>query len=268
MKYSLGLQPTRPELVEHKLADFYDHHAAIPTIPANYGHTNLISRWGMLGNGPDSVSTDIPVGDCAICGPEHLIMGWNAAALKSVPPFTYSSTIDMYTAITQYDPSQYDPTTQTNPTDQGSDMTAVAKYWQTTGFKDAAGDVHQIVAFLGLDPKDTKQITAATYLFEGVGFGFDLPASAEQQFEAGQPWTVTGADIVGGHYVPVLGKLNGNYLGVTWGGIVTITPEFIAEYGSLALAYLGKDMFNLQGKSAEGLDLGALTATFPALEAL
>lgn len=270
MKYSLGLLPPRPESVEHKLADFYDHHAALPNIPADYGHQSLISRWEMLGNGPDGVSADVPVGDCAICGPEHLIMGWSAAAGKIVPPFTYLSTIGMYTKFTGFDPSQYDPATGQNPTDQGSDMTVIAQRWQSDGFTDSAGDVHKIAAFLALksNPVDLKQIAAAAYLFEGVGFGFDLPESAEEQFDTGQPWSVTDAPIVGGHYVPVIGRQGGNYLGVSWGGVVTITPEFLQRYGRLAMVYLGRDMFNLQGKSAEGLDIAALTAAFPALEAI
>lgn len=265
MKYSLGLLPPRPESVKLKLADYLDHQSILPTIPPNYGHTSLITRWGMLGNGPDSDSADVPVGDCAIAGPEHVVMAMNAAAGKPVPPFTYASTISMYSAITGYDPSQTQPD-GSNPTDQGSDMTAVAEYWQTQGFKDATGETHRILTFLGLN-RDLTQIGAACYLFEAVGLGFNLPQSAEDQFEAGQPWTVTDAPIVGGHFVPICGRQGGNYVGVSWGAPVLITPEFIMEYLTVAMVYLsGQDMLNSKGVSAEGFNIAQLTADVAALE--
>lgn len=268
MKYSLGLQPPRPESVKLKLADYLNHNSVLPNIPDpnNFGHTNLISRWGMLGNGPDGNVADVPVGNCAEVGPEHIIMGWAAGAGKPVPPFTYQSTIVMYKAITGYDPSQTQPD-GSNPTDQGSDMTAVAQYWQTTGFTDSAGGVHKISAFLALNPRDINQIAAATYLFEAVGFGFDLPASAEQQFEAEQPWSVVpDAQIVGGHFVPVIGRRGGNFQGITWGGVVAIEPEFIQEYATMAIVYLSPEMLNAQGKSAEGFNFAQLAADLPELE--
>lgn len=266
MRNRLGLLPPRPESVKLKLADHLDHMALLPKIPANYGHVDLIQRWGMLGNGPDGVDSDVPVGDCAICGPEHIIMAMNAAAGRPVPPFTYSSTIGMYTAITQYDPSQTQPD-GSNPTDQGSDMTQVAQYWQLNGFKDAAGGTHKIAAFLALNPQDLIQIGTAAYLFEAVGFGFNLPASAEQQFESGQPWTPTDAQIEGGHFVPVLGRQAGNYQGISWGAPVTITPEFITEYATMAIVYLSQEMIDGQGKSVEGFDFAELAADLPDLEA-
>lgn len=266
MRNRLGLLPPRPESVPLKLADYLDHKPLIPNIPANYGHTNLITRWGMLGNGPDG-TPDVPVGNCAEVGPEHIIMAWAAAAGKVVPPFTYQSTIEMYSAITGYDPSKTQPD-GSNPTDQGSDMTAVAEYWQTHGFTDAAGNIHKITAFLGLNPRDLLQIGAACYLFEAVGFGFALPESADQQFADGQPWTVTDAPIAGGHFVPVCGRWGGNYIGISWGAPVTITPEFIQEYATMAIVYWSPDMLNVQTKSAEGFDITQLTADLAALESI
>lgn len=267
MKYRLGLLPPRPESVKLKLADYFDHQSILPLIPPNYGHTSLITRWGMLGNGPDGDSADVPVGDCAIAGPEHVLMAWNAAGGNPVPPFTYSSTIEMYSAITGYDPSQT-LADGSNPTDQGSDMTAVAQYWQTQGVKDATGNTHKIMAFLGLNPQDLMQIGAACYVFEAVGFGFNLPQSAEDQFEAGQPWTVTDAPIVGGHFVPICGRQGGNYIGISWGAPVIITPDFLAKYGTMAIVYMSsRDMLNSKGASAEGFNIAQLTADLSDLEA-
>lgn len=268
-KYRLGLHEPRPEMVALKLADYFDHALVLPNIPDpnNFGHVTAVAQWGMLGNGPDDNPVEIAVGDCAFAGPEHIIMGWLAAAKKPIVPFDYASTIAMYSKVTGYDPSQYDPATQTNPTDQGGDMSQIAEYWQTSGFTAADGSVHKIGAYLALEPGNLEQLTAAVYIFEAVGIGFALPSSAEQQFEDGQPWTVVpGATIEGGHFVPVEGRTKGLWDGVTWGAPHPIGDDFILDYGQLLLVYLSQEFLD-NGISPEGFNLSQLQTDLRALTA-
>lgn len=268
-KYRLGLHPPEPATVALKLNDYFDHQSILPKIPENFGHANALADWGMLGNGPDSNPADIPVGDCAYAGPEHIIMGWQAAAKKPISPFTYASTMKMYTLGSGYDPSQYNSVTQQNPTDQGGDMSQIAELWQTTGFTDAAGTVHKIGAYLALEPGNLDQLAAATFIFDAVGVGLALPSTAEGQFENGEPWSVVpGATDEGGHFVAVLGREHGNYQPITWARPQPMTPEFYQEYGQLAIVYLPPvDEFMDNGFSPEHFDMAQLTADLAALNA-
>lgn len=268
-KYRTGLAPTRPDSVKLKLADYFDHNTVLPKIPAAFGHTALITDWGMLGNGPDDNPADVPVGDCADCGPEHIIMAACAAAGRPIPRFTYASTIALYSAVTGYDPSQTQPD-GSNPTDQGSDMTQVAEYWCSPGITDADGGIHRITTFAKLNPTDPDQIAAAAWLTDGaVGIGVNLPGSAEDQFDEGVPWSVTDAGIEGGHFVPVVGRAaNGNFLIVTWGALVQVEPAFITTYCTMALAYLSQEQLSTKGVTAEGFNWAQLEADMKAVQRL
>ncbi|MFJ4653870.1 hypothetical protein ACIP5Y_21595 [Nocardia sp. NPDC088792] len=257
-------------MVALKLKDYFDHTLVLPKIPDpdNFGHTAEVTQWGMLGNGPDGNDADVPVGDCAFAGPEHIIMGWLAAANKPAVPFDYASTIAMYSEVTGYDPSQYDPATGENPTDQGGDMTSIAEFWQATGFTAADGSTHKIGAYLALEPGNIDQLTAALYVFEAVGMGFALPSSAEDQFENGEPWSVVAdATIEGGHFVPLLGKWNGLWQGITWAQPQLIETDFISTYTQLPIVYLSQEFMD-NGESPEHFDMAQLQADLAALNAV
>src|SRR5580658_4087447 len=88
---------------------------ALPPPPSKRAWEYVIpaSGWGMLGNDQ--------VGDCVIAAMMHFIM---AATSNSGQPaqFTTELAIQLYSAITGYDPSQTDAT-GFNPTDQGTAWT-------------------------------------------------------------------------------------------------------------------------------------------------
>lgn len=255
----LGKKPARPEAYKLRLADYLDTAAVLPTIPTNFGHYPLVSSWGVLGN-------DV-VGDCVIAGDLHQTMVWNAEQARTVP-VSDACAIQNYSAITGYDPSQTDPQTGDNPTDQGTDVQEAAQWWIKQGLIDAAGRIHKIAAYVSVDPHNIDELRAATYLFGSVGLGLDFPDSAMQQFQRGQAWVpVVGAQSLGGHYVPVLGFRGDNAIGVTWGELQLITAPFITERADEAIACLSLEMLNRHTKSPEGLDVVALRADLVALEA-
>lgn len=253
-----GKLPARREAYKLRLADYLDPAAVLPKIPPAFGHYGLVSSYGMLANDK--------VGDCVIAGALHETQIWNATQAEIVP-VSDECALANYSAITGYDPSQTDAQGD-NPTDQGTDVQVAAQWRVTNGITDAAGRVHKIAAWVFVDPQNLPELKAAAYLFEAIGVGYQLPASAIDQFEQGQPWTpVRDARIEGGHYVPLVGWKADCGVGITWGERELISPAFIGEYADEAVAYLSLEDVNRHQKSPEGFDLAALRADLVALEA-
>ena len=145
-------------------------------------------------------------------------------------------------------------------------MRAAAEYRRKTGVVDASGKRHKILAYLSLEPINPASLYAAMYIFGGVGLGLRFPASAMDQFDAMQPWTVVpGSEIVGGHYVPIFSRRGGLVQGVTWGAIQPMTEEFITTFADEAIVYL-TDEDLIDGKTLEGFDLAQLQADLAALK--
>jgi hypothetical protein len=219
--------------------------------PTGYGHTALVKDpWGMLGNDE--------YGDCAEAGPCHETMLWNAAAGKQVQ-FTAQNALAAYSAITGFNPD--DPSS-----DQGSNVRDVLKYRVKTGFTDSTGLVHKIGAYVALEPGNWEELLEALFCFEAVGIGIQFPSSAMTQFNKGKPWSVvSGAQIEGGHYVPVVGKpSSSDGECVTWGAIQRFTKSFYVKYCDEAWGVVSPEAL-AGGKTLEGLDLTQLQADLAAL---
>jgi len=240
----------KPAVYSRKTLRLSDYLTTLPPVPAdNFGHETLVTQpWGVLGNDA--------LGDCAIAGPGHETMLWNAEAGQQVA-FSDANTIADYSAITGYNPA--DPAT-----DQGSIVLDVLNYRRNTGLLDAAGARHKIGAFVSLEVGNLDHLYAALYLFGALGIGINFPGSAMDQFNDGQPWEVVpGASIDGGHYVPLVAK-RGNLLCVTWGRLQAVTETFLTTYMDEAYAMLSPEML-ADGKSPGGFDLPALQADLQAL---
>lgn len=244
MAFKLGLKPPVPGQVRLRLATYLTI-AQLPTPPEVFGHYELISNWEMLGN-------DL-WGDCALAGACHQTMLWTTEG-GNPAPFDTAAALANYSAVTGFNPNA-GPSGE-NPTDQGTDVYSLAQYWQRTGMADSNGDHHQVAAVMDLNPGDLRELMIATYLFQSVGLGFDMPASAMQQTQAGQPWDVVADDggIEGGHYVPSVGRLaNGNFYIVTWGQLQQVTPAFYQKYNNQGIVCLSEEML-VNAKSIDGFD--------------
>ena len=241
-----------PFVASHKdfLFSKYRTPSPLPPRPPCYGRETAVADYGMLGNDQ--------VGDCAIAGPMHLAMIWTAAAGNPVT-FTTQSALAAYSAIAGYDPN--------NPeTDVGCQLRDVLEYWRTTGFTDAAGNIHKIGAYLNIQPQDMQSIDEAMYLFAGVVSGFEVPASMQDQFAADQPLTVvSGSPIEGGHCMPEAGLRDTYIPGLTWGAVAQITLPFHAAYCDEVWAVISQDELNGNGASPEGFDWAQLQADLAAL---
>lgn len=247
--YPLGKLPAKPEQVSFEFAT-YVNTTKLPTLPAVIGHQQLLPiDAGMLGNDQ--------YGDCVWAGAAHETMLWNEEAGKEVV-FSRSSVLSDYSAVTGFNPNEPD-------SDKGTDMSVAAKYRRQTGVVDSTGARHKVDAYLKLNIKTTTQLKQALYLFGAVGIGIQFPDSAMTQFNNGKPWTVVkGAQIEGGHYVPLVG-FNKKFYVVTWGRLQPVTAGFLTKYADEAIAYVSLEALAASGKSLEGFDKAQLEADLKAL---
>jgi hypothetical protein len=246
MPFKLGKTAPTPENVKLKFSAYVDE-SKLPKPPRVLGHTDLLPHQiGMLAN--DSV------GDCVVAGAAHETMLFNAEAGRSIT-FTDQSCLSDYSAVTGYDPA--DPST-----DQGTNVSEFVDYRTKVGVLDQHGLRHRIGGSVRIDPGHLDQYAEALFLFSAVGIGVQLPDSAQQQFAAEQPWDVVrGAQIEGGHYVPVVARTaDGFWLVATWGRLQKVTDAFLTKYSDEAYAYLSLEFLGNNGKSLEGFNAQQLRA--------
>jgi len=241
---------------------------ALPAHPKHFGHENLVgaTAWQMLGNGPDnSVSPGYGgAGDCVFAGGDHETMLWTLEG-GSPAKFTGTNAIADYSAVTGYDPTAPLDADGNNPTDQGTNTRDALSYRQKTGLIDAAGQRHQIGAYVALELGNLDQLLEALYLFGAVGIGIRFPDSAMDQFNAGKPWSVVpGPMPTEGHYIPLV-AYRSHLECVTWGRIQQMTTQFYKTYCDEAWAILSPEMLN-SGKSLDGFNLPQLEADLKALK--
>lgn len=253
MSLKLGKTPARPWAAPGKkfrLGSYLAGPAALPALPAAFGHESLVAQWDMLAN--DRYAC------CVWAGAAHETMLLVKEADNAVA-FTDANVLSDYAAVTGFDPN--DPAT-----DQGTDLQDAAAYRRKTGVIDAAGRRHTVAAYLALDPGNVDHLLLASYLFGAVGIGLALPASALDQSNQGQTWdVVAGSANAGGHYVPLVGRLAaGPLVAVSWGRIQLMTPNFFQTFCDEAVAFVStEDLVNQ--KSPEGFDYATLTADLAAL---
>ena len=182
----------------------------LPAAPAKWeGPPDEGFNYGMLGN--DSY------GDCGPCGIVH---GFDAVAiLEGLPPFKPAAqdVVDAYLAFT-------------GGQDTGVVLSDLLQKCYVAGFMGQH--------LLGYAPINggVAQVCQALPLFGFVYSGFQMPAVAQQQFGAGQPFDLTGTseddNIEGGHcMVPVAFDASAQTVDVlTWGRRQTVTFRWYERY--------------------------------------
>ena len=247
----LGKLPARPEAVRFKFGSFFDA-SKLPPTPAQFGNFSSIAEWGQFAN--DKYS------DCVFAGAAHETMVYLSQA-GEFAAFNDACVLSDYSAVTGFNAADL-------TTDQGTDLLSAASYRRKTGVVDASGVRHKVDAYVAIKTGDLDELARAAFLFGAVGVGFQLPSSAEGQFDAQRPWTIVEGDqIDGGHYVPIIGRNSaGNFLGITWGRLHAITPEFVAQYMDEGIAYLSLE-FLKNNISPEGVALDQLQQQLGALAA-
>lgn len=249
MAYKYGLKPVveQPRL---RLADYLKPSdlPKLTDLKFPLGHADAIE--------PHMFMND-QLGDCAIAGSIEEVRLANALRGVEVN-FSDHSAVVNYSAITGYNPDDPD-------SDAGTDVHELYDFRKQYGLVDDDGTRHKIIAYAGLTPGNFNELLIALSLFDMVGIGIQVPDYCQDQFAAGQPWTLERGDhpIEGGHYIPVVGATDRNTATVyTWGAKQGITEPFYAAMNTVAVVALTAELFN-NDKSPEGLDMEKLSRDLP-----
>lgn len=200
--------------------------------------------WGMLGNDT--------VGDCTCAGAGHKRIGDVFVNQGIVLKITAEDAIHFYENFGYRigDPS----------TDQGAMCQDILEFWQKHGFNG-----EKILAFAKVDLSDLNQVKLAISKFGQIYTGFDVPDSAMDQFNNGEPWDVVAGDgIEGGHCVTLGAYDKDGLIAVTWGRLQKLTYRFFRKYWDEAWVIIGPDFFK-DGVDHQGVSLAALKVEFTKL---
>jgi hypothetical protein len=251
-KFKFGKQPAAPRPKDLAFSTFAAT-IKLPAVPSRFGHGGAYSDWKMLGN-------DV-YGNCVWAGAAHEHMLLNKVINHVDVAFDDGAVLSDYAAGAGFDPN--DPST-----DNGTNVHDALSYRRNTGIVDAAGQRHKIGAYVALSPKDWQHLEQAAYIFGVVGVGFELPNSAQPQFDAHEPWhRVAGAKHDGGHYVPVVGSVHSSdqATAITWGRRQVFTKDFYEHYNDEAWAYVTPEQLRGDGTGLHGFDVEKLNKYLSAL---
>lgn len=222
----------------HALSDLTTYAAGkLPAPPASVAYPVL--EWGMDGNDQ--------CGDCTMAGAAHLIAAWNAEVEENADPAPTSTQV-----VTEY----FD---LTNGQDSGLVEHTVLATWHRRGLWG-----NRIAGYAPVDPGDLTALHQAIAFYGGAYLGVQLPDSAQQQFAAGEPWTVVpGSPVEGGHCIVAAGYSPQGLYCVTWGQVVEVTYPWAAKYLDEAWCVLSEEYVQHGGGPA--IDLAALRADLAAI---
>ena len=141
----------------------------------------------------------------------------------------------------------------------GADAGLVERSVLQTWMKDGLFG-NKISAYAPVNIKNQKEMAAAIYLFGSVYLGVEMPANADEQFEAHQPWHLTGRDesIVGGHCVVATGCNRFGMDIITWGAPESMTWGWWNEYGTEAWVVIPEIFIELDHGPVWNINIQAL----------
>lgn len=199
------------------------------------------------------------VGDCEIARMGHMLMNVTAHTGKMVVP-SDEEVIQVYSAITGYDPSKTQPD-GSNPTDNGANTEDVMNYWQNTGI---AG--HKIAGWVKVASAQ-EAIEQAIWLFGAAALDVAIYQSMMDQTNAKQPWDAPRGDLLGYHAVPAMGFGSEGLTVVTWGGLQQIGWQTCLQILQGVYGAISPEWIAANGKAPNGFDLAILQADLAAMKA-
>ena len=247
MPYCLGRLPEDQSKPRLALAPHL--RATVP--PASADWYSRVRAWGVLGNAD--------WGCCVFSGNGHIIEQQTALGEGNETIVTDAETLAEYSAVTGFNPDAGPP--GENPTDNGALIQDGLADLRKNGL---AGQ--KIAAFARVAQANQTELKTALAELGAVSLGVNLPQSAMDQFDAGEPWTVSGDGIIlGGHCITAFGYDQQYVYIVTWGKVVPATWGWLATYCDEAWAVVSAAWAGRGGKDPEGVDLHSLGAEFAAL---
>lgn len=215
MSGKYGKLPARKLFGVGTLQDYASGKLPAPPADAHYGHL-VSSGYPMDGN-------DV-YGDCTIAAVAHMLQTFNAEIRVQIPIPSSAQVVDTYFQLT-------------GGQDSGLVEVDVLNHWKNSGFWG-----HKIAGYAPVPTNDLTQLHQAVAFYGGAYLGVQIPQSAEQQFNNGQPWTVVpDSPIVGGHAVPIVGYDPSFVWVVTWGALQSVTYPWLATYLDEAYAVIAPE---------------------------
>lgn len=216
----------------HGLADLATYARGRLPAPPTKVDVPSVSSWGMDGNDT--------YGDCTMAGAAHLIAAWDAEVDEHDPVPSATEVVEQYLVLTRGE-------------DTGLVEHTVLNRWYRNGlFRE------RICGYAPVDPRDLTALHQAIAFYGGAYVGVALPESAQSQFGAGKPWTVTpGSPIEGGHCVVFVGYSPHCLYAVTWGQVVEVTYPWWTAYGDEAWCVLS-GAFRQAGHDGAEIDFATL----------
>jgi hypothetical protein len=267
----LGKLPAKPGAVKGRFTDYFDI-AKLAEPPRKFGHDKMVA------GGFPMLCNNI-IGDCAIAGALHQTQLWNAEAGVAIP-VTDKTAVQNYSAITGYVQGPeitgfdgdgnaiIDPEAPENPTDQGTAVPSLLKYWYTNGIVDAAGRPHLIGAAIPLEPGNWEQFWYASFYADGVTIGLELDEEWQTAFQEGKPWLGRRRrNVEGGHYIVGVAWDGDDDIApcATWGGYGLLGKTGYEQGSDETYALLSKDRLR-NGVDVNGLNWDQLVADLPMLQ--
>lgn len=201
------------------------------------------------------------LGCCVPAGILHLIGLFTGNADGIPVVFTIADVVSLYSAISGYVPGDAS-------TDTGCDEQTALFKWQQSGI--GATGTHKILGSLTVDPTNVAHVKAALYWLENLFFGIDLP-DAWLNVQPGGVWDVGTPNPANGHCVVACGYNDVGVQVCTWGMVVTITWNAMAQNvgrasGGQLYTVLSQDSISRANlKAPNGASWPQMTADFDAL---
>ena len=153
-------------------------------------------------------------------------------------------------------------------TDNGAAISDVCAFMHTTGAFGVKSIGYAPIITDQVGPTQIIRIKQGIEIFGAVNLGVNLPNSADTQFDAGKPWTVSGdLTIAGGHCVGAV-KYDNNYLYVvTWGRLQAVAWAWVLQFVEEGWIELYPDFITKKGVTPDGFDLAHVESYLKAMAA-
>lgn len=229
---------------------------------------NQMPSWGMYGNDT--------YGDCVIadCAHQELLRTANVGKVWIPENNMVTVLYAMFQGMQidpNADPTSWDMQAVTDylaANDNGCNELDVITYLHNTGWRGRKLD-----GSANLDPTQLDHLKWAVCIFGASRLGVNLPQSAMNQFNAGQPWDYSDDPApIGGHDIPLVRYTGDMYFVVTWGKLHPATQDFMyatypdgTPYIEEAHAELAFDWVNAIGSAPNKLKMNQLVADLNAV---
>lgn len=208
--------------------------SSLPVPPKSFDYAHRVNEFPMALNDT--------YGDCTIAGVVHMLQLLYAEIGET---FVYPG--DEAVKETYFQLS--------GGADNGLVEQDVLQAWMTKGLFGT-----QIVAYAPIKITNQRELAAACYAFGAIYLGVQMPDAAEQQFENGQPWHLTGNDAppTGGHCIVASGANSFGVDMITWGAEDSFTWDWWKKYGSEAWVVIPEAFVEINHGPVSTIDIMTL----------